>query len=114
MYIQDVCNDVYAGRHINNFLRCAVVVPDLLFFVGTDVMDIDPAALSHSGLHWVKLLMTCEAVAHEEPLQSTRARIANRMSCKMESKLKEPKAPRTTLSGTKSSHNQHTNTTHTT
>jgi hypothetical protein len=27
----------------------------------------------------------------------------------MESKLKEPKVPRTTLSGTKSSHNYHTN-----
>jgi hypothetical protein len=32
----------------------------------------------------------------------------------MESKLKEPKAPRTTLRGTTSSRNQHTNTTHTT
>jgi hypothetical protein len=31
----------------------------------------------------------------------------------MESKRQEPKAPITTLSGTKSSHNQHTNTTHT-
>jgi hypothetical protein len=30
----------------------------------------------------------------------------------MESKLKEPKAPRKTLSGTKSSRNQHTNTKH--
>jgi hypothetical protein len=48
-----------------------------------------------------------------EPLQSTRARIANRMNCKDGSKHKEPKAPRTTLRGTKSSHNQHKNTTHT-
>jgi hypothetical protein len=35
-----------------------------------------------------------------------------KQNVRMESKRKEPKAPRTTLRGTKPSLNQHTNTTH--
>jgi hypothetical protein len=60
--------------------------------------------------HDAQLYVQCPV----KPLQSTRARIANRMKCRMQSKRKEPKAPRPTLRGTKSSRNQHTNSTNTT
>jgi hypothetical protein len=89
---------------VSHFHRTSAAADHYPLLGPTSLLHSKQSPLDMDGHHCPDPSLQSSLLLHSTaawPLQSTRARIANRLNCKDVSKRKEPKAHRKTLSGTK-------------